>query len=205
MKKNYFKKMGNYANPNTGTDDKFFKGQDAQYTNTDPGFTINPKLTDNQQNSLDIMSNGFYRGTPRTNQISMLQDPSAVVAGKIPQRQKTAMEKMSEISGATSVGKMYNSAFAKKGDRIIVGKDYKRGSYIEEGALENIIREKTGDYPKDSVQDYSKVKGFGKNKYVKPLRKEGDLGMQSVKYGIDNNPEITAADPKAKFIAKNKK
>lgn len=37
------------------------------------------------------------------------------------------------------------------------------------------------------------------------LKKEGDLGMQSVKYGIDNNPEITAADPKAKFIAKNKK
>jgi hypothetical protein len=31
-----------------------------------------------------------------------------------------------------------------------------------------------------------------------------DLGMQSVKYGLDNNPNITAADPKAKFIAKNK-
>jgi len=30
------------------------------------------------------------------------------------------------------------------------------------------------------------------------------LGMQSVKYGLDNNPNITAADPKAKFIAKNK-
>ena len=31
-----------------------------------------------------------------------------------------------------------------------------------------------------------------------------ELGMQSVKYGIDNNPSITKADPKAKFIAKNK-
>ena len=29
--------------------------------------------------------------------------------------------------------------------------------------------------------------------------------MQIVKYGIDNNPDITAADPKAKFIAANKK
>ena len=28
-----------------------------------------------------------------------------------------------------------------------------------------------------------------------------NLGMQSVKYGLDNNPKITAADPKAKFIA----
>ena len=31
-----------------------------------------------------------------------------------------------------------------------------------------------------------------------------NLGMQSVKYGLDNNPKITAADPKAKFIAKAK-
>jgi len=35
--------------------------------------------------------------------------------------------------------------------------------------------------------------------------KRPNLGMQSVIYGIDNNPGITAADPKAKFIAKNKK
>ena len=27
------------------------------------------------------------------------------------------------------------------------------------------------------------------------------LGMQSVIYGLDKNPKITAADPKAKFIA----
>ena len=30
------------------------------------------------------------------------------------------------------------------------------------------------------------------------------LGMQSVKHGLDNNPQVTAVDPKAKFIAKNK-
>ena len=32
-----------------------------------------------------------------------------------------------------------------------------------------------------------------------------ELGMQSVKYGLDKNPNVTAADPKAKFIAKAKK
>ena len=37
------------------------------------------------------------------------------------------------------------------------------------------------------------------------LKKGTNLGMQSVKYGLDNNPKITAADPKAKFIAANKK
>ena len=31
--------------------------------------------------------------------------------------------------------------------------------------------------------------------------KKGRLGMQSVIYGLDKNPNITAADPKAKFIA----
>jgi hypothetical protein len=39
----------------------------------------------------------------------------------------------------------------------------------------------------------------------KKKKNQGDLGMQSVKYGIDRNPNITAADPKAKFIAANKK
>jgi len=37
------------------------------------------------------------------------------------------------------------------------------------------------------------------------LKGGSDLGMQSVKYGLDNNPKVTAADPKAKFIAANKK
>ena len=37
------------------------------------------------------------------------------------------------------------------------------------------------------------------------VSKKSSLGMQSIKYGLDNNPNITAADPKAKFIAKAKK
>jgi len=39
----------------------------------------------------------------------------------------------------------------------------------------------------------------------RPRIKNGknNLGLQSVIHGIDNNPAITAADPKAKFIAKN--
>ena len=37
------------------------------------------------------------------------------------------------------------------------------------------------------------------------VSKKSSLGMQSIKYGLDNNPNITAADPKAKFIARAKK
>ena len=42
--------------------------------------------------------------------------------------------------------------------------------------------------------EYEKIKKtFGANKKT--------LGMQSVIYGLDKNPNITKADPKAKFIA----
>ena len=35
--------------------------------------------------------------------------------------------------------------------------------------------------------------------------KKSSLGMQSVIYGLDKNPDVTKADPKAKFIARAKK
>ena len=68
---------------------------------------------------------------------------------------------------------------------------------------------------------FQKTEEFKKNLKIKKLEKElgkkpsgrvsrkggGGLGAQSVKYGLDDNYGITAADPKAKFIAaaKNKK
>jgi hypothetical protein len=42
---------------------------------------------------------------------------------------------------------------------------------------------------------------MGRRMGYKGGSKKSSLGMQSVKYGLDNNPNITAADPKAKFIA----
>ena len=38
-------------------------------------------------------------------------------------------------------------------------------------------------------------------KIKKTFSTKKGLGMQSVIYGLDKNPKITAADPKAKFIA----
>jgi archaellum component FlaD/FlaE len=64
------------------------------------------------------------------------------------------------------------------------------------------------DNKKIITRIFNAPKNFNKGGRV-GLKKGGgsDLGMQSVKHGIDNNPKITAADPKAKFIAaaKNKK
>ena len=54
--------------------------------------------------------------------------------------------------------------------------------------------------------------GFSKGKDIKKAKGGrigrkggGDLGMQSVKYGLDNKPEITKLDRIAKFVAKDKK
>ena len=49
---------------------------------------------------------------------------------------------------------------------------------------------KLGTKKKSNVEKIKKA--FGSKK---------SLGMQSVIYGLDKNPKITAADPKAKFIA----
>ena len=50
---------------------------------------------------------------------------------------------------------------------------------------------KRGSGKKSNIEKIKKT--FGANKKT--------LGMQSVIYGLDKNPNITAADPKAKFIA----
>ena len=60
---------------------------------------------------------------------------------------------------------------------------------------------------------YKRGTGLTRKSNVEKIKKtfgtKKGLGMQSVIYGLDKNPKITAADPKAKFIAaankKNKK
>ena len=56
------------------------------------------------------------------------------------------------------------------------------------------LKRGTGLKRKSNVEKIKKT--FGPN---------NKLGMQSVIYGLDKNPKITAADPKAKFIAAAKK
>ena len=52
---------------------------------------------------------------------------------------------------------------------------------------------------------YKKGTGLTRKSNVDKIKKtfgsKKGLGMQSVIYGLDKNPKITAADPKAKFIA----
>ncbi len=84
-----------------------------------------------------------------------------------------------------------------------VGKDTKAAeSRIGKEEAQKIGRETKSKMVKDFLRYNRDLKAKGGRIGFK---KGGDLGMQSVKYGLDNNPDITKADPKAKFIAANKK
>ena len=93
--------------------------------------------------------------------------------------------------------KMIKEATAK------VGKDTKAAEpRIGKDEAKKIANETKSKMMKDYLRYNKNLKAKGGRIGFK---KGGDLGMQSVKYGIDKNPNITAADPKAKFIAANKK
>ena len=76
---------------------------------------------------------------------------------------------------------------------ISKGKDVGPGIYTEKKAKGGRIGYKrgTGLMPKKKSNTDKIKKTFGPK----------SLGMQSVIYGLDKNPKITKADPKAKFIA----
>ena len=80
----------------------------------------------------------------------------------------------------------------------------------KEKTLSNTERKKKADARKKEKKQETKTKHFYAPKNFNKGGRVGlkggtNLGMQSVKYGLDNNPKITAADPKAKFIAAAKK
>jgi hypothetical protein len=87
-------------------------------------------------------------------------------------------------------------------------------SLVTDKQIKTIQKETAEKSNKKSRKEYLRERKMGGGMMGRPMYKKGskkavgkksDLGMQSVIYGLDNKPEITAADPKAKFIAKNKK
>ena len=93
--------------------------------------------------------------------------------------------------------KMTKEATAKAGESAKAAE-----SRIGKEEAQKIGRETKSKMVKDFLRYNRDLKAKGGRIGFK---KGGDLGMQSVKYGLDNNPDITKADPKAKFIAANKK
>ena len=116
---------------------------------------------------------------------------------------KQTKESKSKIATAKSKGKFkgtidsinrdnykIGAAFRKMGQKLdnkkITESGFNKAKDLAKGGRVNY---RTGTpKPKTNVQKIKKT--FGKG-----------LGMQSVIYGLDKNPKVTAADPKAKFIA----
>ena len=76
---------------------------------------------------------------------------------------------------------------------ISKGKDVSPGIYTEKKAKGGRIGYKRGTGLMKKKSNVDKIK--------KTFGPKNKLGMQSVIYGLDKNPNITKADPKAKFIA----
>lgn len=101
-------------------------------------------------------------------------------------------EKVGELTGGEAI---FNPEDTQKMQELVNDKD-------ADGLLKHMDMlfkrfEKQDLEHMNNEADKQKAKEGMKNK-------KGGLGMQSVIHGLDNNPEITAADPKAKFISKNK-
>jgi hypothetical protein len=111
------------------------------------------------------------------------------------------------------------SAFTTKKDQV--SKYRKKALEMVKEATAKVGKDTKAAEPRIGKDEAKKIGNITKSKMMKDFlrynrdlkakggrigfKKGGDLGMQSVKYGIDKNPNITAADPKAKFIAANKK
>ena len=90
-----------------------------------------------------------------------------------------------------------NKAF-KKDDKFTFEGSKKKSESNKE-RYKRIQKENT-----KTIKKFIAPKDFKKGGRV-GLKGGGNLGMQSVKYGLDNKPEITKLDRIAKFIAKDKK
>ena len=133
--------------------------------------------------SIPVSSNVKKKGMAYSTALTRLNESSKRSA-QVDKNYKTMADAKKAFKGAKAdLQKMVDTGRATK----INKKVFRKGVKYDSDAL----------FP-------TKKKKFNKGGRV-GLKGGTNLGMQSVKYGLDNNPKITAADPKAKFIAANKK
>ena len=146
----------------------------------------------------------FLKPKPKVNK-TKLDEANSNLAKAI-QKGKATSAKLKqtqfEIKNPEFKGKDFT--FAKTNKKTESNKEaYKRiqgeNTKVLKGMIDDAFKDK-----KKKTKVFYPPKDFNKGGRV-GLKGGTNLGMQSVKYGLDNNPKITAADPKAKFIAANKK
>jgi hypothetical protein len=148
---------------------------------------------------------GLVAGAKALKNVFKPQKVSKDITSVPPAVAKTKKEKLlsqlnikkQQVRGASA--RLKQTQFENKNPNF-KGKDFTFATRVGRSSK---VREnlKLGTKKKSNIEKIKKT--FGANKKT--------LGMQSVIYGLDKNPNITKADPKAKFIAaankkkKNKK
>ena len=124
---------------------------------------------------------------PKVNKTKLDQAKSKLAI----QQQKT------KASGAKLKQTLFESKNPKfKGEEFTFSPRVGRSSKVRDNKMAGGFMGKRMGYKKGTGLRKSNVE-----KIKKTFGPKKGLGMQSVIYGLDKNPKITAADPKAKFIA----
>jgi len=118
-----------------------------------------------------------------------------------------------EVISSVDIAKNLKKKFDAKQD-LFKGVDEKgsglstveKGKFKKDGSKEiDKVFKKYEKRAKGGRIGYKRGTGLGGKSNVAKIKKtfgpNSKLGMQSIVYGLDKNPKITAADPKAKFIA----
>ena len=160
---------------------------------------------------LGYIANKIVQSTPRSKKVSpdiKSIKPTKDIAGSVKRTKSDEYIKRIRILEGAEKKIKTGKEMIKEGQKARKNMiDTKRAFQFKHGKSTHAI--KPGDKPevkyKGNVREQKMGGGMMGRRFG--LKKGGgsNLGMQSVKYGLDNNPKITAADPKAKFIAANKK
>ena len=117
---------------------------------------------------------------------------------------KQTKESKSKIATAKSKGKFKGTIDSINRDTYKTGAAFRRmGQKLDNKKITESGFNKAKDLAKGGRVNYRTGTPKPKTSVQKIKKTFGpkNLGMQSVIYGLDKNPKITAADPKAKFIA----
>ena len=134
---------------------------------------------------------------------SAFKPKKAKIGGQ--EKSKRIKEAVAIKKGATKIDdkitKQYTEAKAKVKKGVLDRKDIVGGAKNKRDSKR--LMKKADEFVKQTLKGFKRGgrAGFERGGPTNGNGKKGGLGMQSVIHGLDKNPNVTAADPKAKFIA----
>ena len=144
----------------------------------------------NKPNPLSMLIKGAQKVFGKTQKTTGTGAISSVNIAKNLAKKKTIKDDMIKARDKQLAGIRDEAKVAIKSKNPLSKFTKKAAEIVDRKAKGGRVGLKFGTKKKSNVQKIKET--FGNKK---------SLGMQSVIYGLDKNPDITKADPKAKFIA----